>query len=77
MADETLAMHAERLARRVLDYVGDDEIDEFMDADIEMQVMARAMLVRLGLRPPTAVAPTSNDSPSGADGRGHNEGEGK
>lgn len=65
MGEETLAMHAERLARRVLEYVGDDEIDERMDADIEMQVMARAMLVRLGLRPPT----TSGDS--------HSEGEGQ
>lgn len=32
MGEETLAMHAERLARRVLEYVGDDEIDERMDA---------------------------------------------
>lgn len=49
-----LASDAEQLALRVLEYVGDDEIEEFMDADIEMQSMARAMLVRLGKRSPSA-----------------------
>lgn len=52
-----LAEDAEQLARRVLEYVGDDTIekDDFLDADRELQTMARAILVRLGKRPDKAV----------------------